>query len=246
MRNRTLVSWPWWQVGLAVLPGLLMLGSVSPSLSPLGTALRFSELAVLILLMVFSIYWAVRDRSPFRVPIWGLIPFGLLAGIGLFVLASLLHYGPYLPIGSLWSLLAFALLVAIGLVFARNNGLGAGLFVLAGGMVVASVEIEASAFLGDTPLGRMVIGEGVIVFFLVLPPLLVLCTRSLLGQAVGLLLPPAVYTAAFIYAMCYESRVRLAQPVAVAHPYIVLFATMVIAIAVYARRSSRPTAQERL
>jgi hypothetical protein len=244
MGNRSLVPRPWWQVGLAVLPGLLvLLGPLLPSPSPLSTTFRLLVLAVMILLMASSLYWAIRGKSLFRIPVWGLIPFGFLVGIGLFFLAAPLSSGPFLPIGSLWFLLACLLLLVIGLVFARANGLGAGLFVLAGGMMIASFEIEASAFLGDGPLGRLLLGPGGIALLLLISPLLVLCTRSLLIQAVGLLLPLAAYAAAFIYALYHESRVPLAQPAAVGIPYVVLFATMVIAVAVYGWVSSRATAR---
>jgi len=48
MRNYSLVPRPWWEVGLTVLPGLIvLLGSVSSSWPPF----RFLMLAVLILLM---------------------------------------------------------------------------------------------------------------------------------------------------------------------------------------------------
>src|SRR5512136_2932945 len=85
-----------------------------------------------------------------------------------------------------------------------------------------------------------------IVLFWILSPILVLCSRSILWQAVGVLFPIAAYSAAFVFAL--SSASGLAQPwfqfsfsrsVSIAGPFIALFATIAVAAPVYAWISSR-------
>jgi hypothetical protein len=70
---------------------------------------------------------------------------------------------------------------------------------------------------------------------------LVLRSRSILGQAVGLLFPIAAYFGGFVLAL-RSTRVfgfSISQSVSIASPFIALFATIAIAAAVYAWISSR-------
>jgi hypothetical protein len=78
-----------------------------------------------------------------------------------------------------------------------------------------------------------------IVLFMILTPIWVLRSRSILGQALGLLFPMAVYDAALVFALSNLSYIPIARPVSAAEPYLALFATTVIAAAVYAWISSR-------
>ena len=244
MRNRSLVPRPWWEVGLTVLPGLILLlgsllGRVSLS-SPLNTGLRFLAWAVMLLLILSSVLWAAARKSLFQVPVWGLIPLGLLVGF-------LAAWGLISTTGTLdFYGVCFLLLFATGLVFARRNGLSAGLFVLAGGIVTTSWHVEPTMYLSEGPFREMLVGVGMIALFFILTPILVLRSRSLLGQAVGLLSPMAAYAAAFAFGLSGVSglahpwfQFTISKSVSVARPYIALFATAAIAAAVYAWISSR-------
>jgi len=231
MKNRSLVPGSWWQVGLTILPGLtLLLAQVFSPSRAVSAGLRYLMLAVMILLIVSSVLRAVKRKSLFEVPVWGFIPLGVLAGVGLMVL-------PY-PLGFYVSCF---LLAVTGLAFARHNGMSASLFALPGGMLAASWAIEPGMYLRDSPFQEIVLGAGMIVLFWVLSPILVLRSRSVLGQAVGLYFPMAAYVAAFVFAL--SSASGLAQPwfqfsfgqsVSVARPFIALFATVAVVAPIYA------------
>lgn len=236
MRNRTLVPRPWWQVGLTILPGLvLLLGQMLSWPDPLRVGVRFLELAIMVLLIASSILLAIRQRSLFQMPVWGLIPLGLLAGLALLWTMNSLGF----------STVCF-LLAVTGLVFARHNGMSASLLALNGGMLTASWAIEPGMYLRDSPFQEIVLGIGMIVLFWILSPILMLRSRSVLGQAVGLFFPMAAYSAAFVFALSSASglahpwfQLSFSQSVSVAGPFIALFATIAVAAPVYAWISSR-------
>jgi len=229
MRNRSLVPKPWWQVGLAILPGLIFLSrQVSSTSAPLGAGLRFLLLAVMILLSASSVLLTAMGRSLFKVPVWGLIPLGLLAGLGLIWTMDSLGFYP-----------TCFLLAVTGLVFARHNGLSASLFVLAGGIVTTSWQVEPVMYFWDSPFWRIFINIGMTVLFTILTPISVLRSRSILGQVVGLLLPIAAYSAAFAFALSSVRGIPVNRAVSTAGPFITLFATVAIAAALYAWISSR-------
>ena len=136
--------------------------------------------------------------------------------------------------------------LAGSLAFARHNGLSASLFVLTGGMLSASIAIEPGMYLGDSPFRRILLDGGMIVLFWILSPILVLRSRSVLGQAVGLYFPMAAYAAAFVFALSSASglahpwfQLSFSQSVSVAGPFLALFATVAVAAPVYAWISSR-------
>lgn len=68
MRNRSLVPKSWWQVGLAILPGLIFLSRQVSSTSTPFDVLRFLLLAVLVLLSTSSVLIAAVRRSLLKVP----------------------------------------------------------------------------------------------------------------------------------------------------------------------------------
>jgi hypothetical protein len=220
---------PWWQVGLSVLPGLiLLLGQVFSPSSLLSTALRPLALAVMILLILSSVLLAARRKSLFQVPVWGLIPLGLLAGFGLLWTMDALGFYPT------------CLLAAVaGLLFARHNGLSASLFVLVGGMVTTSWAVEPGMYFWDSPFWDTFVNVGMIVSFTILTPIWVLRSRSIVGQAVGLLFPVAAYAAAFVFALGSVRGIPVGQAVPAARPFLALLATTAIAGAVYAWIASR-------
>jgi hypothetical protein len=228
MRNHTLVPRPWWQVGLTVLWGLIfLLRQVSSPSPPLDAVLRFLSLAVMILLSISSLLLAARRPSRFKVPVWGLIPLGLLAGLGLMWTMDLLGFYP-----------TCLLLAVMGLAFARHNGLSTSLFVLAGGLVTSSWQVEPGMYFWDSPFWKTFINAGMTVLFTILTPILVLRSRSILGQVVGLLLPMAAYSAGFVFALSSVRGIPVSRSVSTAGPFIALFVTTAIAAAVYAWISS--------
>jgi hypothetical protein len=226
MRNYSLVPRPWWEVGLTVLPGVIvLLGPVSSSWPPF----RFLMLAVLILLIISSVLVAAQRRSLFQAPVWGLIPLGGLAGFGSLWTFSSLGFYP-----------TCFLLVAIGLLFARHNGLSASFFVLTGGVLTANYAVEPGMYLANSPFRRIFLDAGMFALLWILSPLWVLRSRSILGQAVGLLFPMAAYSAAFVFALSSVSgfahpwfQPSFSQSVSIAEPFIALFAIIAIAAAVY-------------
>ncbi len=229
MRNRPLVPKPWWQVGLAILPGLIFLfRQVSSPPPPLDDVLRFLLLAAMVLLTISSVLLAAARRSLFKVPVWGLIPLGLWAGLGLLWTMDSIGFYP-----------TCFLLVVTGLLFARHNGLRASLFVLAGGMFTTSWAVEPVMYFWDNPFWRVFINDGMTVLFMILTPILALRSRSILGQAVGLLFPIAAYSAAFVLALSSVRGIPVSRSVSTAVPFIALLATIAIAAAVYAWISSR-------
>ena len=224
MRNRSLVPRPWWQVCLAVLPGsIFLLRQVSPSSIPWGTGLRFLLLAVMILLTLTSVLLAAVRRSLFRVPVWGLVPLGWLAGSGLIWPMDTLGFYP-----------TCCLLAVTGLLFAKHNGLGASLFILAGGIVAATWAVEPTMYFWDSPSWRTFVNAGMTVLFTILTPILVLRLRSILGQTVALLFPIAVYSAALVFALSSVRGMGVSWAVSAVVPFIALFVTIAIAGPVYA------------
>ena len=229
MRNHSLAPRPWWQVGLTVLPGLVfLLRQVSAPSPRLDAVFRFLSLAATILLSVSSVVLAATRRSLFRVPVWGLIALGLLTGWGLLWTMEPLGFYP-----------TCLMLLVTGLVFARHNGLSASLFVLAGGIITTSWAVEPSMYFWDSPSWRIFVNVGMTVLFTVLTPIMVLRSRSILGQAVGLLFPLAAYSAAFVFALSSVRGIPISRSVSTAVPFIALMATIAIAAAVYAWIPSR-------
>ncbi len=229
MTTRSPVPRPWWQVGLSMLPGLIfLLGQVFSPSSLLSTALRPLALAVMILLILLSVLLAARRKSLFQVPVWGLIPLGLLAGFGLLWTMDALGFYPT------------CLLAAVaGLLFARHNGLSASLFVLAAGMVTTSWAIEPGMYFWDSPFWNTFVNVGMTVSFTILTPIWVLRSRSIVGQAVGLLFPVTAYSAAFVFALGSAHSIPFGRAVPATRPFLALLATAAIAAAVYAWIASR-------
>jgi hypothetical protein len=232
MRNIPVVRSLWWQIGLTVLPGLLVLCFIHTALpDPLDEVLRLFGLAVTILLGAVSILPAILHRNLLDVQAYGLVSLGVLVGI-----AATLGLWPITGTLDLY-LIGFIVLVAVSLVFARRYCLGAGLFVLVGGFFAASVVIEPGMYMGDSPVARLVTGDGVFALFWILTPIAVLRARSIAGQLLGLVLPMAIYIAVFVYTLSSISglaqpifNLSVSQSISIARPYIVLGVTVVLAM----------------
>lgn len=229
MVNHPNMPKPWWQVGLSVLPGVLFLTrQVVRLMDPLDNVLRYLMLAVTILLGVLSVLQATIKRDVFKVPVWGLIPLGLLAGLGLLYLSDPFRFN-----------LTILLLVFASLVFARYNGLGAGLFVLAGGLVAASWAVEPDMYFWDSPFWASFVNSGATFLFMILSPVWALRSRTMPGQAVGLVTPVAIYAIGFIVALNDARGISIARSISTTRPFIIMILSLIIAVPVYGWISKR-------
>ena len=229
MRKRAPIPKPWWQVGLAVLPGLIFLdGQVSEVSESLDTGFRYLALGIMILLTVSSVVLAAVRRSPFRVPVWGLVPLGLFAGVGSIWTIEYLGFYP-----------TCLLLIAVGLLFARENGASAALFVVTSGMIATSWTTEPGMYFWDSPFWRAVINIGMTTLFTIVEPIFVLRARSVLGQAAGLLVPVFAYYATFAYGKNVVNGIPISRSISVRDPLVALLVTVAIAALVYEMIASR-------
>ena len=114
---------PWWQVGLAILPGMMI--CVDTNLDNFGWQVRLPRLvalSVLVLLLASSIVWAVARRRLLDVGAWGLVPLGLLACMGLGTVPVPLTSLRPRPLGAVVLLLLdYGLLLAAWLVMFRRT-----------------------------------------------------------------------------------------------------------------------------
>ncbi len=230
----------WGKVGLAVLPGLLAIGTIwiageNGWLAAIGLGMcvllgivglllehRFavwSFTALGILFGLFSVLgllvgplWllaaivvlVVYQRRGIRIPglVWVLL--GLMIAVGAVeVVALTANHGFFW--GYLLSALAPAggilLPVAVGLLFARRNGMLAGLFVLAAGFVLAEWTLEPTYGLWHTHWA-IVLPAIQSVLLLLVSPLWVLRSRSMRGRIWGLLLPASVALTSIVIIVC--------------------------------------------
>jgi hypothetical protein len=219
---------PWWQVGLAILPGVLVF--VSTILYDLGLHVRllqFLVLPVIILLLVSSIVWAIARHRSFGVAAWGLIPLGLLANMGLHEVTDFcsIHF----------------VLIAVGLLLVKYSGLRAGLFVLVGSFVPVEWNIEPEVFLWDSPFWTTVCEVNGTVLFFILAPVWVLRAGSVYGQAAGLLLPIVIYFVVLVSALSAARGFSIAQSASIGNPVLVLLVTVAVAVVLHGTVSSRLT-----
>jgi len=224
--TQTQLPIPWWQVGLTVLPGLSFLLPFP----------QFLGLGILIGLSLASLWLALKRKNLFDLPVWGLIPLGWFAFLAI---ASV----PY----KLDFCVMYFLLILISLPLSSKNGLSAGLFLLIGGTFAANFEVEPSIYFWDSPFWQLAISEGGLVLFMIVTPIWVLRSRTLLGQASGQLIPLAFHTAAFIYALDRENRFihpdrfnfSFRQVIDISGPYIAQFEMLALALVTYAWIASR-------
>jgi hypothetical protein len=125
MGNRLVIPKPWWQVGLATLPGLIALAAQTASIVGLDTRLNSLLLPIMIILSASSVPWAAVRQRLFGVAAWGLIPLGLLAlGFELHLVSLLLMVKPR-PIArilpAIGGSLALSVAVAALFVFAYDG-----------------------------------------------------------------------------------------------------------------------------
>ncbi len=230
MKSRPIVPTPWRHVGLTLLPALVFLltyilpGQLIPEM-----LLRLLAPACLVFLIVSTLWLLVRNRRPIPAPVWALIPLGFFGALGAMMAVSPFDF-----------YLACLVLAVASLGCARVNGPSAGLVLLSGGTLLASAAIEPGMYLAPGPYSRVLLADGIIVLFMILTPILVLRARSIPGQAAGLVVPLAAYSAVFVFALTRDSGMTLPmfqfsidQALSVAAPYIVLIGIMALAVPVY-------------
>ena len=122
--------------------------------------------------------------------------------------------------------------------FAKYNGLTAGLFVLAGGIPPILGYIEQVIYFWDHPLWRESLVLSIPLLFFVLAPIWVLRSRSLRGQAAGLLVPIVAYFTALVSALSIVRGFSLPWSISIADAVILLLAAEIVAIILYAWISS--------
>lgn len=212
---------PWGQVGLSVLPGLFFILPLPP----------FLTIGTLIGLSLASFWLAFKRRDLFDLPVWGLIPLGWVVFLVVaYIPYNLGFYGIYL------------LLLLISLPFSRKRGLSAGLFLLIGGAFVANFEVEPFIYVWDSPFWRVAIIEGGWALFLIVTPIWVLRSHTLLGQASGMLVPLALHTGAFVYALSSKTgythpemfRFPFRKVISISEPYFAQFVLFTLALTAYA------------
>jgi hypothetical protein len=130
------------------------------------------------------------------------------------------------------------LLVVAGVLSARYQGLAAGLFVLAGGVFLMSSHIEQVGFFWDYRVLGSLLEFAVTLLFFIVAPIWVLCSRSVLGQATGLLVPVFAYVVLLVSALCAARGFPVGQSISIASPAIVLCAALGAAILLYGWLSS--------
>lgn len=238
MKSRTAIEpQPWWQVGLAILPGVMIF--VDTNLGNLGLYVRLPQpvlLPMIILLLVSSIVWAIARHRSFGVAAWGLIPFGWGVAMGLFEMANMY---PQITL-----IHTYLVLVVVGLLLVKGSGLSAGLFVLAGGILPMSWHIEPAVFLWDSPFWNTFSEISLTVLFFILTPVCVLRSRSVYGQAAGLLLPIVIYFVVLVSALSAARRFSIAQSASIGNPALILLVTTSVAVVLYGAVSSRLTVGE--
>jgi len=125
------------------------------------------------------------------------------------------------------------LLVVVGVFPAKRQGLIAGLFVLAGGVFLMSWHIEQVIYFWDWAAWNTSLELGVTVLFFIVAPIWVLHSRSVLGQAAGLLVPVLAYVAMLVSALCVARGFSVGKSISIASPAIVLCAALGAAIVLY-------------
>jgi len=82
MKPRSITPSPWWQVGLALLPGGMFL-----ALSFVGDSLGLSVLITVLVLMLAAL-WNMGRWQLSSPPVWGYIPLGLVTFVAVETLVA--------------------------------------------------------------------------------------------------------------------------------------------------------------
>jgi hypothetical protein len=130
------------------------------------------------------------------------------------------------------------LLVVVGVFLAKDQGLTAGLFVLAGGVLMMDWHIEQVNYFWDQRAWGTALEFGVTVLFFIVAPTWVLRSRAVLDQAAGLLVPALAYVSLLVSALSIARGFPVGQSISIASPAMVLCAALGAAIVLYAWMSS--------
>jgi len=194
MKSIALTPRPWWQIGLAVLPGVVYLALVFA-----GDSLAVLFLVTVVGLVVAALWAMLRWHLP-GLPIWSYLPLGLVAFIVIEPVAmkGMALWSGWAP-GSVISSSLVGLLAALALAstaaffLSKDSDLCAGLFVLTVGVLIMSMLIEQTIYFHDNPTWNAVTRLSEAGLFFIASPLWVMRSRTLGGQAAGLVLPVGAY-----------------------------------------------------
>ena len=237
MKPRSITPRAWWQVGLAVLPGVMFL-----AMSFVGDSLGLSVL-ITVLVLLLTALWTMGRWQLASPPVWGYIPLGLVAFVALealvamgMVLWSALVPGSFEK-SSLPGFIAVLSLVAVAVFFlVKDSGLCAGLIVLSAGVPWMGILIEQVIYFYDNPFWKISTDASVPALFFIASPFWVMRSRSMVGQVAGLILPAGLYGALLVVGLIKVREFTLAQSLSIAEPAVVLFAIMFFVGILYSGR----------
>jgi len=212
LRGRSLDAFPAW--GLLSVGYLLIMFWLFPAwgLFPASSPPRPQLLDVIaswamLLLIPAALVLALWKQRPGRIhaAVWVIVALG----VGIFLLQGSVGGGfRYDRLDHNWA--GLGLPIAAGILLARRHGPRAALLVLPLGFWLAEFEIEHAIyfpfdpFMGPAAWGALLQFGGPLLLFVV-APLLTLRARTLLGQALGLLLPAGAYYLLLVVLLGYFS-----------------------------------------
>ena len=250
MLNNRIVPKPWCQVSLTILPGLLLL--MASEFQNARVVSIFSTVAIVTMLLVaFGV--AVQRRALSKLPVWGIIPLGYLVFLFSGFCVDSIFSGRSVAIFINPHFLVYmSLPIATGLFLAREHGLIAGLIIIPAGVTLMTFDIEHVIYFWDAEAWSRAISLSVPLLFYVMTPLWVLRSRSILGQAAGLLVPSVVYYLVLVFALVQASVISpargsdLSQAFSIAQPAVLYFVTMAIVAGLYGwvSQQNRPSGDQ--
>ena len=228
-RGRSLSKLPVWSMmQFSLIVFWFFIGAFELAFAIQGTLVYLvclGTLGVLLLLLL-------KRSDIVRTPAWGLI--AVYMGVILFQALS----GGFRP--RYYDYLLMILLpISVGLFLAREHGLYASLIVLPIAVVSMTIDIEPAIYFWEARAWVTVIDASFPLLFLVLAPLWVLRSRSVLGQAAGILVPIVIYYVGFVSTLSLVAGVGLSrgssvlQACTIAEPVVLLFILMALVCALY-------------
>jgi hypothetical protein len=203
--------------------------------------------------LLLAILFALFRRHTFHhlAPVVGAVLVSVSAVVLVYLFLSLMGWGgieiriPGQPVvrqmdwGGLELYVELFLLVVVGAALAKYQGRTAGLFVLSGGALLLDWHIEQVIYFWDQPVWRAWLPLCTTALFYIVAPVWVLCARSPLGRAAGLLVPVVVYVPLLVSALGTARGFSVGRSIAIAGPTIVLCAALGAAVVLYAWVLSR-------
>ncbi len=196
------------------------------NLGPLPAGSEESVLVAGLLLMLIVLGAVARRARPGKPPalvLW--LP--IIAAAAPLLQLAFLGGRPYY--GSAISWLFLAPVAAFGLLLAPAHGLRAALVLLPLGAFMMSFDIEHPIYFWEAPDWSRALTYALPLLLWGLLPAWVLRARSPLGQAIGLLLPPALYYLLLVAILATRSSITdWADMFAIARPVVALFSVLAV------------------